>query len=210
MNHISAVLGTGKHAACLEKWKWDTENAFYKRVWQHRSDPVLEPSSCASQPTAEAPRRNELQISQLVLLPPGFRAAWAWQEQTYQLKQGALWDADRLQHCCGSSVSDSSSPPLHDLISPQLSGSNGISVLFGGLSSHFSQSAVQNHWQFLLELSKWQSLSQKHRQYCFVSAFEGARQICQWKMLFVSEKCYFNLRQLATTSYVTAFWLHCL
>lgn len=41
-------------------------------------------------------------------------------------------------------------------------------------------------------------VSEKKKQHCFVSAFEGARQI-------FNEKCYFNLGQLASTSYLTAF-----
>lgn len=86
----------------------------------------------------------------------------AQEDTPYQLDWGAPWDVWRRtgsdaakapQHWSGSAF-DSTSPPLHDLVSFQLSGSDGISVIL----QVFMQVSprlwlIQNHWQFLLELS---------------------------------------------------------
>lgn len=102
---------------------------------------------------------------------------------------------DRLQRCRGSlaliriSIWQHCSPPLHDVVSSQLTGSDGISVLFAGLYASFSQATVDSKPPAVspgTELNKCWSLSQKNRQYCFVSAFKGARQICQWKNVILT------------------------
>lgn len=134
--------------------------------------PDLEPSSCSLQPTAGAQRRNQIQTSQLILLPPGLRAAWSQQKQADQLEQAALWDvwlrtgsddAQAPQHWSGS-VSDSNSSILHDLVSSQLYESVGSSVHF----TSFSKAMVDSKplaVSLVTELNKLWSLYQKSRQY---------------------------------------------
>lgn len=65
MDHIFAVIGTGKRAACSEINDNELhKSAFYETVWKHRWEPRCEPSSCTSQPTAGACSRIHLQITQ--------------------------------------------------------------------------------------------------------------------------------------------------
>lgn len=165
----------------------------------------MEPSSCAFQPTAEAWRRNQLQISQLILLHPDSRAAWSQQEQA------ALWgvwlrtgsdDAEAPQHWSGS-VFDSDSSILHDQVSSQFCGSVGSSVYF----TSFSKAMVDSKpllVYIVTELNKWWSLYQKNRQYGFFQCFWKS------KVNLSTKKCSFNLGQLTSSSYGTALWLHCL